>query len=243
MKRLLSFFVPAVLTFALVGCGTKPGPNASTADQSQPTPGTSTVAQSQSSNDALPFSKRDQKKGSDAKGDSLVPNSITIPAGTPVSVRLQQSVSSASAHAGDSFDAVLDEPLVINGQTVAPRGAAATGKVVQAKQSGRLHDSGYLRLTLSSIDINGKQVPVQASSIFVKGANHNKRNLALIGGGAGAGALIGGLTGGGKGALIGSAIGAGAGTTGAYATGKKDVGFGAERKLTFRLLQPIAATA
>jgi len=62
---------------------------------------------------------------------------------------------------------------------------------------------------------------------IAKGANHNKRNAALIGGGTGAGALIGGL------------VGAGAGTGGAYATGKKEVAFGAERRLSFRLTQPL----
>lgn len=245
MKRISFIFASVLLVMAMIGCGNKTVPN--TADQNQPA--TSAVAQNQSSNDSMPFSKRDDgngappfsKRDKDDSKSSLVPNAVTVPAGTPVSVRLQQAVSSASSNAGDSFQATLDEPLVINGQTVAERGAAAIGKVVQAKSSGRLHDSGYIRLTLASIEINGKQVPVQASSIFVKGANHNKRNLAMIGGGAGAGALIGGLTGGGKGALLGSAIGAGAGTGGAYATGKKDVGFGAERKLTFRLLQPVAA--
>jgi hypothetical protein len=89
------------------------------------------------------------------------------------------------------------------------------------------------------MNLNGKEVPLQTSSIFVQGRSHKHRNLALIGGGAGAGALIGGLAGGGRGALIGTAIGAAGGTAGAYATGKKEVGLRSERRLTFRLVQPV----
>jgi hypothetical protein len=168
-----------------------------------------------------------------------VPQTVTIPAGTLIAVRLQSSVSSANAAPGQEFDAVLDEPLVVNGQTIAPRGAAAVGRVVSARSSGRLHNPGYLRLALASVEINGKSVPVESSSIFIQGKSHRDRNLTMIGGGAASGAIIGALAGGGKGALIGSAVGAGAGTTGAYATGKKDVGFGAERRLVFRLTQPV----
>ena len=163
----------------------------------------------------------------------------SLPAGTPLTIRLQSGVSSASSHSGDTFDAVLDEPVIIQGQTVVPRGATVTGRVVEAKASGHLQDPGYLRLTLDKISISGKAVAVQTSSLFVKGGSHEKRNLEMIGGGAGAGALIGGLAGGGKGALIGTAVGAAGGTGVAYGTGKKDVGFGPERRLTFKVTQSV----
>src|SRR5437588_452862 len=163
---------------------------------------------------------------------------VTVPAGTPIAVRMQTAVSSATASPGDRFDAVLDEALIVNGQTLSPKGATVTGRVVAAKHSGHLHDPGYLRVALASMNINGHDVPLQSSSIFLQGGSHKKRNWAIIGGSTAGGALIGGLMGGGKGALIGSAVGAGAGTTGAYATGKKEVGIGVERRLTFRLEQP-----
>jgi hypothetical protein len=209
----------------LAGCGmVSSNPQAATPDPN--------------SGSAAPFSTRAES----ALGLKPDVPAITIPAGTPIGIRLQNSISSASANSGDHFDAVIDEPVVIDGQVVIPKGANASGRVVAAKASGRLHDPGYLRLALDSVTVNGKDVPVQTSSIFAKGASHKNRNMAMIGGGAGAGALIGALAGGGKGALIGSAIGAGAGTGTAYATGKKEVGFAAERRLTFRLTQPLTTS-
>ena len=66
-----------------------------------------------------------------------------------------------------------------------------------------------------------------------------KRSAALIGGGAGAGAIIGALAGGGKGAAIGAAVGAGAGTAGAGLTGNQDINIPAESLLSFKLQSPV----
>ena len=174
-----------------------------------------------------------------AKKGETHAEATSLPTGTTIAVRLQDSLSSASASVGQQFEAVLDEPLIMQGKTVAPKGAQVTGRVIAAHHSGRLHNPGYLRLTLTSVEINGKPAPVQTSSVFAKGGSHEKRNLGLIGGGTGGGALIGAIAGGGKGALIGAGAGAAAGTGTAYATGKKDVGFASERRLIFRLSQPL----
>jgi len=168
---------------------------------------------------------------------SLVPAVSRVPEGTPITIRLQSTMSSASSSAGDSFEGTLDDPIVIEGQTAIPRGAAVTGRVLAAKASGRLRDPGYLRIALVSIKVEGQPVAIETSSLFVKGGSHEKRNLAMIGGGTGA--LIGGVAWGGKGAPIGSAIGAAGGTGTAFATGKKEVSFGEERRLTFRLAQAV----
>lgn len=200
-------------------------------------PDASSNASAANDSSALPFSGN---KSSENKGlFSRAEEPIVIASGTPLTVRLQTAVSSATSNAGDRFEAVLDSPLVVKEKTVAKAGAAITGRVVAVEHSGRLQTPGMIQLALTSIEIDGKSVPIETSSVIAKASSHKKRNLAWIGGSTAGGALIGGLAGGGKGALIGSAVGAGAGTGAAYATGKKDVGFGVERRLTFRTTEAI----
>ncbi|HEX8880395.1 MAG TPA: hypothetical protein VF749_10220 [Candidatus Acidoferrum sp.] len=164
---------------------------------------------------------------------------ITIPEGSPFEVTLDETLASNRNHAGDNFAASLSEPIVQNGKTIIPAGAHVAGRVVDAKDSGRLHVPARLSVALSSVEVDGKSYDLNTGTIGKTGQNHNKRNLGFIGGGAVGGALLGGLAGGGKGALIGSAIGAGAGTAGAAATGKKEIALPAETRLTFYLLRSV----
>jgi hypothetical protein len=200
-------------------------------------PGDDPAASSAADDPQKPPFDREAQSAGNSTSPSLVPAVAKLPAGTPITIRLESAVSSASARAGDRFQGVLDEPIVIEGRTVARRGAAVTGRVLAAKSSGHLHDPGYLRIALVSVEVGGKPVGIETSSIFAKAGSHKNRNLAMIGGGTAGGALIGGLAGGGKGALIGTAVGAAGGTGTAYATGKKEITLDAERRFTFRLAQ------
>jgi hypothetical protein len=163
---------------------------------------------------------------------------VTLPEGTHLMVLLDESVSSAQQRSGDSFAATVSAPIQVDGKTVIPKGARAIGHVVEARASGHLETPARLALRLDSVEVDGKSYALDTATISFTGPNHNKRNLFAIGGGTGAGALIGGLAGGGKGALIGGAVGAGAGTAGAAATGKKDIQLPPESSLSFRLVQP-----
>jgi hypothetical protein len=158
----------------------------------------------------------------------------TVPAGTRITVRTDSQINSANAHVGQSFNANLARDLVVGRKTIAKAGAPAKGKVTYAESSGRLHAPGQLAIRLTWIRLaDGKTLSVSTSAFRAKGKSHTKSNVTKIGGGAAAGALIGGLAGGGKGALIGTAVGAGAGTGVAAATGKEEAVIHAETAITF----------
>jgi len=164
---------------------------------------------------------------------------VTIPEGTALTVRLTQSVGSKISQPGQSFSATLAEPVEVGGKTVIPAGAAAMGTVVDAKPLGRFKGGALLQLQLTSITIKGTEHPIQTSSVTQTEKGKGKRTAVLAGGGAGLGALIGGLAGGGKGAAIGAAAGAGAGGAGAAFTGNKEIVLPAESALSFTLAQPL----
>jgi hypothetical protein len=165
---------------------------------------------------------------------------IQIPANTPIHVRLLQSVSSRNSSSGEKFQAELSAPIAASAGEFL-RGARVRGRVAAARHSGRLRSPGMLRLTLDSIQtVDGRWVNVSTTAATFSAKSHKRRNLTLVGGGTGVGALIGGVAGGGTGLAIGAASGAAAGLTGAYITGKKDVTLPAESLLTLKTTREVA---
>jgi len=165
--------------------------------------------------------------------------SITIPAGTTVVVRLGETLSSKQNQAGDSFSATVARPVVVGGRTVIEQGARARGTVVDSKGMGHFKGGALLEVRLTSVDINGREHSIQTAAVEREVKGKGKRSAGFIGGGAGAGALIGALAGGGKGAAIGALAGAGAGTAGAAYTGNKEAVMPAESALSFRLTRAV----
>lgn len=152
-----------------------------------------------------------------------------LPVGSRVIVRLNTQLDSATATQGQAWSGTTASDILVGGRVAIPAGSPVSGIVTDAKSSGRLHGNGVLSLQATSV--NG--IAIATDTLTRDGAGHTKSNVAKIGGGAAAGAILGGLFGGGKGAAIGTVVGAGAGTAGAAATGKREATIPAETALTF----------
>jgi len=152
----------------------------------------------------------------------------SVKPGTLIQVQLLTPLDTGSAQAGQEFSATLAEP-VSAGKTVWAKGTPVKGRVLEAVSSGRLQRPASITLQITQIG----NVPVETEPEQIDGKSHAGRNVALIGGGAAAGAILGAIAGGGKGAVIGTAAGAGAGTVTAAATGKKEIVLRAETPITF----------
>jgi type IV secretory pathway VirB10-like protein len=167
------------------------------------------------------------------------PKPIVIPADTVISVVLDQAVGSKISTPGQAFSATVQSPVEVDGRIAIPKGARASGIVKDAKPAGRFKGGAVLSLTLTSVTVKNEDYNIQTTAPTETSTGKGKRTAGLVGGGAGGGALIGGLAGGGKGALIGGLIGAAAGTGGAGLTGNREITLPAETALKFKLVESL----
>jgi hypothetical protein len=165
---------------------------------------------------------------------------ITVPAGTRILIRMVDSIDSSKQKTGFRFSATLETNLQVEDTVVAPRGTTLYGRLTDASSAGRMSGSSELTLELTDIVINGTAYPLLTSTYEVKGKGEGGNTAKKVVGGAGLGALIGGLAGGGKGAGIGALAGAGAGTAVAASKKGQQLQIPSESLLEFRLQQPVS---
>lgn len=207
------------------------------AQLAEPAPAAQPAAQT-----GQPAQDAQTQQPSDSSSAQNQPQQVTIPDGTPVEIRLAQSIGSVRSASGQIFSATLDAPIVVDNAVVVPQGANVTGRVLYAKHSGRLKGRAQLAVTLTSLEVNGQNYRIVTSHKSWRGGSHKKRNLAWIGGGGGGGALVGAVAGGGVGAAIGAGVGAGGGTVTAFVTGRKNIVLPTETRLRFVLRRPVTVS-
>jgi len=159
---------------------------------------------------------------------------VTMPENTQISVTLVDSIDTDFQLPGDIFRARLNQPVVVDGHTLFADGADARGILNRVVESGRLETPAELDFTLTAIqDRNGNWADVSTSTIKDKQGSHTNREVAMIGGGAIVGGIIGKIIDRDGSTEIGVGAGAVAGTILASRTGKKDIFYGVGSEIVF----------
>lgn len=171
------------------------------------------------------------------------PAAVVVPAGTEITVTVDQKLSSKTSQTGEAFMASVAQPVTVDGRTAIPKGSSVSGKVLRAKEKGKIKGEGELAITLTSVTIRGRNYALATGSLDSTVKGKGKRTAVTTGGGAAGGALIGGLAGGGKGAGIGALVGAAGGLIGGAFTGNKQIEIAPETPLTFTLSKPLTLAA
>jgi hypothetical protein len=160
-------------------------------------------------------------------------SSAQAPGSIEVKVSLLEPLDTSQAKSGQTFSATIAEPVISGKRVVLAKGTAVRGRIAEVTRPGHLKTPASMSLVLTNVVGTRGVNALQSELLVIDGQSHTVRNAALIGGGAGAGAILGGVADGGKGALIGAGVGAAAGGATAYLTGKKELILPVEAELTF----------
>lgn len=158
----------------------------------------------------------------------------SVPNGTEMRARLEETVSSKTARVEDRVTATIAEPVTVRGQRAIASGTELRGLVRRVERAQRPSKGGRLEIEFDTMVVNGRSVPMDARVVSLEEGGVDKKR-------AGLGAIIGGVLGavldGGKGALIGAIVG---GTGAVVASEGEDVELPVGTVLTLRLERPLA---
>jgi len=167
----------------------------------------------------------------------------TVPTGSKIVIRMIDSINSETNKIGETFVAVLEEPISQGGIEVIPRGADVRGRIANIEEAGRLKGSAQLGLELTQIIVNGIPYSVTTSEYNEVGQGRGSQTAKRAALGAGIGAAIGAIAGGGKGAAIGAGVGGGGATAVQVMTKGEKLNIPSETKLEFTLRAPLVVAA
>lgn len=173
------------------------------------------------------------------------PRTVTLPAGTLITVRLDETLDSGRNEQDYTFRATLDSPLVVDNLVLAERGSTQLGRVMSVQKASRARNTAELQIALTKLTTSDGQTVDIDTEIFTKQGERGveKRQVATRAGvGAMIGAAIGAMAGGGKGAAIGAGAGAGAGAGSVMIQKGEEAVLTSETRISFRLKNPVTIT-
>jgi len=169
-----------------------------------------------------------------APDPARAPAPITLPANTVLNVRLTQAIEVDAAQTGMKFKSLLDDPVMMNGKVIVPRGAAVELQAAKVEQAGKMKGADKITLKANSLAFGGRKYEIVTTGVEQKGSGEGKKTARKVGGGAGLGAIVGGIAGGGTGAAIGAVAGAATGAV-MSSQGTEHLKLDAETRLQFTL--------
>ena len=190
--------------------------------------------------ESIVFSGPSEMAAESTSSPALV-DPYTVPSGMFLVVRMLDPIDSDVNQPGDTFRATLEEPIKVDGRSLAPEGTSVEVQLVHVKQSGRLRGEEEIALQLQSITVNGMTYALATDFAEVASEGKGGESARGVGGGAAIGALIGAIAGGKRGAAIGAATGAGAGVA-IQATRGKTIRVPSEALLSFKLEESVRLT-